>query len=214
MLKILTARPRLFLALGVGLVCFALLPDTWLPRTRLLVAWDTLAVFYVVASLQLFLTETMERIPSDAERQQEGEWTLFGMTMAVLLACFGAIFGEFSATKDMHGSAKDLHILLIGVTLFASWMMLHTIFCFRYAHEYYERTQNGFVEGLEFPKQNRPDYMDFAYFSLVLGMTFQVSDVQITSGLLRRLAALHGLIAFFFNTVILALTVNIGASLM
>lgn len=214
MLKLFSARPRLFLALLVGLICFAVLPGHWLARTRILVAWDVLAVFYVVAALQLFLTEAMDRIPADAERQQEGEWTLFAITVAIVLACFGAIFGEFSATKDMHGAAKDLHVALIGVTLFASWLMLHTIFCFRYAHEYYERDGETFARGLDFPKEDHPDYMDFAYFSVVLGMTFQVSDVQITSRTLRRLALLHGLISFLFNTVIVALTVNIAASLM
>ena len=94
--------------------------------------------------------------------------------------------------------------------------MTHATFALRYAHEYYERRAGcDQVEGgLEFPQEDRPDYLDFTYFSLVLGMTFQVSDVQITSRKLRRLATLHGLISFLFNTIIVALTVNLAAGKM
>ena len=95
--------------------------------------------------------------------------------------------------------------------------MTHVTFAFRYAHEYYTSDvapPPEFDRGLEFPGEKRPDYLDFVYFALVLGMTFQVSDVQITSRKLRRLATLHGLIGFLYNTVILALTVNIAAGLL
>jgi len=90
------------------------------------------------------------------------------------------------------------------------------VFALRYAHEYYETAPGhvGIDGGLQFPADDEPDYWDFFYFALVLGMTFQVSDVQITSRTLRRLAAVHGLLGFLFNTVIIALTVNIGASLL
>src|SRR6185437_14075902 len=105
---------------------------------------------------------------------------------------------------------------LVALTLFASWLMTQVSFALRYAHEYYT-TSPGRSEidgGLLFPDEPRPDYLDFLYFSLVLGMTFQVSDVQITSHKFRRLAAVHGLLSFMFNTVIIALTVNIAASLL
>jgi uncharacterized membrane protein len=94
--------------------------------------------------------------------------------------------------------------------------MTHTTFAFRYAHEYYEAAPGSSKVdgGLEFPGEDQPDYLDFMYFSLVLGMTFQVSDVQITSRKLRRLATVHGLLSFLFNTIILALTVNIAAGLL
>jgi uncharacterized membrane protein len=102
------------------------------------------------------------------------------------------------------------------VTLFVSWLMTHTTFAFRYAHEYYQIDPGaaGIAGGLEFPGEKRPDYLDFMYFSLVLGMTFQVSDVQITARKFRRLAAVHGLLSFLFNTIILALTVNLAAGLL
>ena len=216
MFAAIRARPRLFAGILVGIISYLLLPHGWAQRTRLLCAWDVAILLYIVLALYLFLTEDSTRIQGNAQAQQEGEWTIFGITLLVVLASFVAIFGEFSQTKDMHGAVKDLHIALVAVTLFASWFMLHTTFCFRYAHEYYtasgpDCTLDG---GLDFPHEKHPDYLDFGYFSIVLGMTFQVSDVQITSRKLRRLATLHGLISFIFNTVIVALTVNIGASLL
>lgn len=118
-------------------------------------------------------------------------------------------------SSGLSAEQKTLRIVLVVVTLFASWLMTHTSFALRYAHEYYSRDENGkdFDRGLEFPNEKRPDYLDFLYFALVLGMTFQVSDVQITARKMRRLATVHGLLSFLFNTIILALTVNIAAGL-
>ncbi len=153
---------------------------------------------------------------ADAAAQEEGEWTIFWLTVAAVTFSFAAILGEFADTKDMPPAQRNLHVILVAVTLFVSWLMTHTSFAFRYAHEFYEidPAGAGIAGGLEFPGEKRPDYLDFLYFSLVLGMTFQVSDVQITARKFRRLAAVHGLLSFLFNTIILALTVNIAAGLL
>jgi uncharacterized membrane protein len=154
----------------------------------------------------------------NARAQDEGEWTIFWVTLGVVVASFVAVLGEFSGSKELTSAMRGWHVALVVFTLLGSWLMTHIAFCFRYAHEYYSRAQSTgdleFNGGLEFPGEKNPDYLDFAYFALVLGMTFQVSDVQITSRKLRRLAALHGLLSFMFNTVIVALTVNIAASLL
>jgi uncharacterized membrane protein len=91
---------------------------------------------------------------------------------------------------------------------------VHTIFTFHYAHEYYGERRDGKIGGLLFPGDREPDYRDFLYFSLVIGMTSQVSDVQVTSKVIRRLVAIHGVLSFFFNLVVLALTVNMIAALL
>ena len=102
------------------------------------------------------------------------------------------------------------------ITLLLSWLLIHAVFALRYAHEYYTRSSDApaLDGGLEFPQEGSPDYWDFFYFSVVLSMTFQVSDVQITSRKLRRLATLHGMLGFMFNTVIVALTVNLASGLL
>ncbi len=213
---IVRGRPRLFLSAGIGILAGLLLSSGIHPITRALLAWDIACAALLVLSAQFFSSDRPGGMPADAERQEEGEWTVFWVTVSAVTASFVAILGEFSLLKDLREPAKSLHVGLVAATLFVSWLTTHTVFAYRYAHEYYERDEvtGKIIGGLVFPADAVPDYWDFFYFSLVLGMTFQVSDVQITSRSLRRLAAAHGLLGFLFNTVILALTVNIGASLL
>ncbi|HXT78164.1 MAG TPA: DUF1345 domain-containing protein, partial [Acetobacteraceae bacterium] len=211
-----TARPRLCAGLVAGLIAAVLLPAGSRGTMRAILAWDVGVLVYLLLSAMLFTTERIDRMEQDAERQQEGEWTIFSITLAAVAFSFIAITATFAGMKDMPEPEKSLRVGLVAVTLFVSWLMTHTTFAFRYAHEYYARSapMAKIDRGLEFPEENRPDYLDFMYFSLVLGMTFQVSDVQITSRKFRRLAAMHGLLSFLFNTIILALTVNLAAGLL
>jgi uncharacterized membrane protein len=209
-----TGRPRLFIGLLCGIIAFWLLPTGLQGPTRAICAWDIGAVAFLILAGVLFYTEPPEKMSAHAAAQQEGEWTIFWITVAVVLISFAAIIGEFSGTKALPANRRGLHVALVALTLFVSWLMTHVSFGLRYAHEYYT-TSPGRSEvdgGLQFPSEPTPDYLDFLYFSLVLGMTFQVSDVQITSRKFRRLAAVHGLLSFLFNAVIIALTVNIAAS--
>ncbi len=214
--RIIAGRPRLSIGVLIGLLAGLILPHHLPTLTRALLAWDIGCVTFLALAAWMFSNEPLARMASDAKADQEGEWTIFWLTIGAVTASFAAILGEFSQTKDMTPGIKDLHIALVAATLLVSWLMTHTIFAMRYAHEYYDDPPGtATIEGgLEFPGNNPPDYWDFFYFALVLGMTFQVSDVQITARSLRRLASAHGLLGFLFNTVILALSVNIGASLL
>jgi uncharacterized membrane protein len=214
--QVVRGRPRLFLGLLCGIVAAPLLPKGIEGTMRAILAWDLGVIVYLVLSAYLFTSERLDRMAEDAAAQEEGEWTIFWLTVAAVAFSFVAIVYAFADTKDMAPAQRNLHIALVAVTLFVSWLMTHTSFAFRYAHEYYEidPSSAGITGGLEFPGEKRPDYLDFLYFALVLGMTFQVSDVQITARKFRRLAAVHGLLSFLFNTIILALTVNIAAGLL
>jgi uncharacterized membrane protein len=184
--------------------------------TRGLLAWDAGVLVFLALAAYLFSTVTADRMPARAEAQEEGEWTIFWLTLAVVVVSFVAVSSEFSAIKQAPDARRQLQVVLVAGTLFISWLMTHVTFALRYAHEFYADDLGGpdIDRGLEFPSETKPDYLDFLYFSLVLGMTFQVSDVQITSRKLRRVATLHGLLSFLFNTVIVAFTVNIAAGLM
>jgi uncharacterized membrane protein len=192
------------------------LPLSLRQSARAVLAWDTGVMVYLALAALLFVSERLDRMEADAEAQEEGEWTIFVLTLAAVVFSFVAILNEFSGIKDMQPAMRSLHVILVAATLFISWLMTHVTFAFRYAHEFYAKDKGGpdIDRGLDFPAEKRPDYLDFLYFSLVLGMTFQVSDVQITARKFRRMATVHGLLSFLFNTIILALTVNIAAGLL
>jgi len=121
----------------------------------------------------------------------------------VMVALWVELRGESNA-----GGVVDM--LAAAATIVLSWLYMNMIFALHYAHGYYSH-RNGMHKGLDFPGKEDPDYWDFAYFALVLGMTFQVSDVQIVSRRLRRTALMHSVIAFFFNVFIIAISVNVAA---
>jgi uncharacterized membrane protein len=215
-LQALRGRPRLIIGLLCGLAAVPLQPASLAPLTRAILAWDIGCSVFLVLCAHLFSAEPDRDLAADAAAQEEGEWTIFWLTVGATTASFAAIIGEFSSSKDVSRGLQGAHTALVAGTLLLSWLMTHTAFALRYAHEYYEAVPGGtqIQGGLNFPGDTPPDYWDFFYFALVLGMTFQVSDVAITSRNFRRLATLHGLLGFLFNTVILALSVNIGASLL
>jgi uncharacterized membrane protein len=216
MWRTVRGRPRLFAGILVTLATGPVLPGAFSATTRGIIAWDIGVLVYLLLAAQLFVSESPDQMPAAAEAQQEGEWTIFALTLAVVIVSFVAVSTEFSAIKGASASEKGWQVTLVAVTLFLSWLVTHVTFAFRYAHEYYAHDEGGpeIDRGLDFPGDNEPDYLDFLYFALVLGMTFQVSDVEITARKLRRVATLHGLLSFLFNTVIVAFTVNIAAGLM
>jgi uncharacterized membrane protein len=214
--RLLLGHIRLFTAAAVGVASLYVFPATWLPHDRGIAAWDIGAAVFLLLCVFMFCDGTPSRMQANAVAQLEGEWSLFWLVVAGVTASFSAIIGEFSTMKNMPAGIREQKVAIVAVTLALSWMLTHAVFALRYAHEFYTRTGDAEVPdgGLEFPREPNPDYWDFLYFSAVLGMTFQVSDVQITSRKFRRLATLHGLLGFMFNTVIVALTVNLASGLL
>ncbi len=216
--RVVAGHKYTFSAGVIVILAFFALPASMGLAPRVVFAWDSGALALLAMVSTIFISAgddgTMAR---NALAQQEGEWTVFFITLAGVAVSFAALSSVLGIAKEMHPSAiRTLYIAVVAMTLLLSWLLTHVVFALRYAHEYYER-QPGASRvdgGLDFPGDLSPDYWDFFYFALVLGMTFQVSDVQITSRKLRRLAAAHGLIGFLFNTVIVALTVNIAANLL
>ncbi len=215
LLRLIAGHQRTFGAALVGAATYLALPLHYSARTRAITAWDIGAACFVLLCIPLFAAGTPARMAANARAQQEGEWTLFWLVVLGATASFAAILGEFGAMKDSAHHLRELRVALVGATLALSWMLTHVVFALRYAHEYYTASGGGPIDGgLQFPGDEHPDYWDFLYFSAVLGMTFQVSDVEITSKKLRRLATLHGMLGFLFNTVIVALTVNLASGLL
>jgi uncharacterized membrane protein len=216
-IRIITARPRLFIGVLGGIVSWFVLVDVPNHAIRAVLAWDIGSAVFLLLSALLFAQSDHTDITIAAARQEEAEWSVFTLTILGAVMSFIAIFlfSDAASNKQAHG----LYVAFVVTTLAVSWLITNVSFAYRYAHEYYSRDRASadpyaIERGVQFPAEEHPDYLDFIYFSFVLGMTFQVSDVNITSKKLRRLATLQGLIGFLFNTVILALSVNIAASLL
>jgi len=212
--RIIRARPHLFAGVLVGFVAFFPLSLIHEIAVRIILAFDIGSFTFLALTFGSFLTIKNQDISRNAMRQQEGEWSVFALTILGAIMSFTSIF-LFSGAPSGHKAERGLYLAFVIVTLALSWLTTHVSFAYRYAHEYYTvDAECGPEGGLVFPGDEKPDYLDFIYFSFVLGMTFQVSDVNITAKKLRRLATVQGLIGFLFNTVILALSVNIAASLL
>jgi len=214
LLRIIRARPHLFAGAAIGLVSFFPLSLVHETAIRAILAFDIGSFVFLALTFGSFFSTKDYDISAAAKRQQEGEWSVFALTILGAIMSFTSIF-LFSGAPSGHKAERGLYLAFVVVTLMLSWLVTHVSFAYRYAHEYYTVDgESGPEGGLAFPGDDRPGYLDFIYFSFVLGMTFQVSDVNITAKKFRRLATVQGLIGFLFNTVILALSVNIAASLL
>jgi uncharacterized membrane protein len=209
-IRIVRARPRLFIAAAIGAVVIALCPWAWSVPTRLLVGWDVGIALYLGLALRMMAVAQIRHIRLRARMQDEGQYTILALTAAAALASLGAIvvlLGTTGPTDRQPG-----HLALAIVTILLSWAFTHIMFALHYAHEFYDEN-GGKGGGLNFPGDlQEPDYWDFVYFSFVIGMTSQVSDVSITCRPIRHTVSAHGIISFIFNAALLALTVNIAAS--
>lgn len=194
-----------------GLLCFRL-PFNLL---HFLLSWDACCACFLALNWITFATVSPQQIRKEARTQDEGRVVVFIIALvATLVAVLAVILLVLNRKAGKEAAVLSLVTTFAGMVL--SWGLVHTVFAGRYAHIYYaDQTDDKekHAGGLDFPGSGHPDFLDFAYFSFVIGMTFQVSDVAISSRRLRRLALLHSLIAFAFNTVIVALTINVIAGL-
>ncbi len=205
---------RLLVSIAVGLaVTLGLGVTDWSMATRLLLGWDLGVVLYLLLVYQLMITCGIDEIRRRASEDDEGALALLILTGLSGLAIMGAIIAELGIAKVAGQPRSGYGIAIAMVTILASWAFVHTIFALHYAHEYYGERGDHAIGGLTFPGRQAPDYWDFLYFSLVIAMTSQVSDVVITSKVIRRIVTVHGALAFFFNVAVFALTVNIVSNL-
>jgi uncharacterized membrane protein len=206
-LRIVYARPRTFISIAIGVAAFFLLPNSLRLVTRLLISWDIFVALYLVLVYTLVFGSGLAHIRRNAVLQDDGRFLILLVTALGAFASIAAIIFELDGA---HRGSPEL--ALATVTIALSWAAVHTTFALHYAHEFYRGAKPG---GLDFPKGHEdedPDYWDFVYFSFVIGMTAQVSDVGVTDKTIRRTATAHGIISFVFNTALLALMVNIAAS--
>jgi uncharacterized membrane protein len=205
------ARTHVKLAVSalLGVALFLLLPSDLHVSLRALIAWNAAVVLYLAAATYVIARSELAYLRRRAEDEDEGAALILILTVAAAAASLIAIFAELGAARGQPSSGLSIGLAVSTVLL--SWVFIHVIFAFHYAHEFYGEAQGGPKGGLTFPDDDQPGYGDFLYFSFVIGMTFQVSDVQVTSKALRLIVAAHGAVSFFYNVAVLALMVNIGS---
>ena len=199
------AQPRLIAAIILGLILSFVLPGR--TGTRLLAAWDGSTLLYLILAFTMMVRSNIENIKVRATLHDEGSMVILALTTITAVVSLAGIMAELAAAKSLQTQGGWRHIALAGLTVVLSWSFLHTMFAVHYAHEYYA----GDKPGLDFPQDDSPDYWDFMYYSFIIGTACATADVNITNKRMRRITMPHCIVAFFFNTTILALTVNIGA---
>jgi len=212
----LVRRPRLAIAALLGLATwFALRPEL-APASRLVIALDTAGLCFLILSAIMVYRTSAEATRAHAQMLDEGHIGMAIVPMGVAALSFAAVFLETRDAKTLPAEIVHLHLALAAGSIVIAWLVTHTLFGIHYAHLFYGDNDEGTSHrgGLEFPGDDDPDYWDFLYFAFVVGMTCQTSDVQVTGRPIRRLTLLHGVLAFFINTVVLAMVINIAASLL
>ena len=207
-----TGSQRLGCGLLAGLGTVALpLPLVW--QLRGLLGWCVGIAIYLLLAWWLCVRFDSRRTRARAQAQDEPSVVLFLLMLLATLASVTAITLMMQQSRDLSGTERMLHIVLFMAALAASWLFMQTMFAFHYAHRYYqeEKLKEPDGAGLLFPGGLDPDYFDFLYYAHVVGMTSQVSDVQVTSREMRRLTLVHSVLSFGFNMLILALSINVVA---
>jgi uncharacterized membrane protein len=207
-------RPRVYLAVLAALSTAALLPSA-LSGSRTAIAADVGAIIYLGLGFRVMMTCGSAIMRKRAARQDDSAVVILVLVLVAIALSFWSIFGVLSEAKQASGHARALHTVLAASTILLSWLVTQVVFTFHYAHEFYrpDDTAEKLAGGLAFPSDGSPDYWDFFYFATSIGAASQTSDVAIRTKALRRLVTLHAVISFFFNTAVLALAINIGASL-
>jgi len=215
LIRLVRARPRLFVvtvvALAVGLFLPATVTDV--PVTRWLIAWNCGTLLYVLLAAVMMVRSSHDHMRQRAALHDDGQLAILGVVVVAAIASLAAIAGELVLVTRLQGLTRILHVTLAGFTLLSSWAFIQVMFALHYAHEYYATLVEGRRPALDFPGDERPDYGDFFYFAAIIGTSGQTADVSLVSKSMRRLGTVHCILAYLFNTTLLAMLINIGAGL-
>lgn len=208
----LAHRPRLLAGAIVVVAAYVLYPFEGREATRLLVAWNAGALTYLIL-IGLMVADPRREARVYSRPEDENQWVLVVLGIIAACAALAAIVWELGPVKNLAGLLKAGHIALVGLTVLSAWTFLQVMFAVHYAGVYFAPHPGGIHGGLDFPGGKEPDWGEFFYQAFVIGCTFATSDVNVTSKRMRRICVIQGVVGFFFNAIILALTINIAANL-
>ncbi|MBA4320990.1 MAG: DUF1345 domain-containing protein, partial [Flavobacterium sp.] len=209
--KTFDSHQRLTIAFVLALISFFVLSSFFEIQLTIICAWNIFALTDIILAWRTIITKNTKETVRNAKLQDSSRSTI--LFFVITTAVISLIVITMLLKTAKHSNIYPLNYILIFafLTVVISWTLVHTVFAIHYAHLFYSETEGAHKGGLEFPKDNNPNFIDFAYYSFVVGMTFQVSDVQVSSKRMRKLTLIHAVISFLFNTFILALSINIIA---
>lgn len=204
----ISATLRLSIAAIAGLTTFFLLPDTLLPA-RLALTWSVAGALYLLLSYCMMYFSADEDILTLSKKEDDGAAVILLIIMFGALASLISIVLILADVKSLPPASTIKYIALVLVTYTVSWLFVHTAFALHYAHVYYQEYAKNSEAPLLFASKPKPTYVDFLYFSIVIGMTCQTADVNIASSRIRFLVMIQGMTAFVFNASLLGLAINL-----
>ena len=205
-------RPRLIIGAALMVVTYFVVPRDFREATRLLIAWNAGAWVFLVL-IAVMMADRQRDARAEAAPEDEDQRTLVVLGIVAAIAAIAAIIWELGPVKDMKGWPKAAHLGLVAASVLSSWTFIQTIFALHYAGAYYQPHAGDIRGGLEFPGAPEPGWSEFVYQSFVIGCTFATSDINVASARMRRIVVIQGVVSFFFNTLVLALAINIAANL-
>jgi uncharacterized membrane protein len=210
--RFISSRPHLMAAIGFGAAVALLLPDDFGFITRALIAWNAAVWSYLIGMMRVISRADHHKVQANVAKQDENAALILVTLVVASVLSLTAIFFELSELADARGIERFWRYAFTVVTLFGSWLLVGVLFCFHYAHLYY-RCGPG-PAPFKFPDDEKePDYWDFLYFSFTISVAVQTSDISVMTRGMRKLVLAHSVLNFFFNLVILGLSINIAAGL-
>ena len=207
----ISASLRLLIISTTGLAAFFLLPSNTSLTIRIDIAWVIAGSAYLILTYVMMYSSNENNMLTLAKKEDAGAAIILLITILASLASLFTIVLILSAAKSLPMSESIKHIVLVLATFAVSWLLVHTAFALHYAHAYYQEYEKTQLVPLMFANKPKPTYIDFLYFSMVIGMTCQTADVNIASSRIRFLVMMQGMTAFIFNTSLLALAMNLIA---
>ena len=215
-IRIARARPRLLLSASIGLLAAWLVPESLIKHavSRAIFGWNIGALLYLSLAAHLMFGAPKERMKLRAREQDEGRFVVLGLVVLAAVISLSSVIAQLSLARDLTGMQKYDHVALAALTIATSWAFTQTMFALHYAHDYYLEEGKGHPPGLDFPGGHAPDYGDFLYLACIIGTSGQTADVSFSNRSMRRIGLIHCVLAFFFNTTVLALCINIASSML
>ncbi len=210
----LDTHHRAAISAAIAVVVCLLVPWSWHWPTRAVITWIAFGTSALAMMWYVIVSADPSEVARTACLQDSSRTAIFAFVVVAAITSVFAVAVELGSAKGLDRTHLSGHVIFSILTIFTSWTLVHSVYTLRYAHIFYGSEEgDDALGGLNFPDQEKPDYLDFAYFSFTIGMCFQTSDVSITSRRLRRLVLMHSVVSFGFNLAILGLSINMVSSL-